>query len=259
MNAAALEAFYEHGYRSLYQASEEPTQKDLVMQEIRAERTLSLVSELIPDIQRHLDIGSSTGALLKTFKDKYRCESIGIEPGEKYRKYSNDSGILTYTDIQALQREHPAPFDLLSMMHVLEHLRNPIDDLIDLRKNLLSPDAYLLVEVPNLYEHQALETAHLYAFSPRTLRYVLERAGFRILWTHTHGSFRSPVLKLFTTCLACVNPEPISIRTPITIPGWIKLRREIGKVKQRVFTRLLPDWTWQAPKVLWDEDLTHES
>ena len=65
-------AFYEETYRKIYQESEEPTTKDLRVQEQRAENLLRyLHSQKFLTPQRILDVGASTGVLLHTFQDAF--------------------------------------------------------------------------------------------------------------------------------------------------------------------------------------------
>ena len=253
MGQEELKAFYQEGYRTLYQKSEQPTKKDLVMQEERAVRTLAMIQNDIPGLQRHLDIGSSSGALLIEIQKAYGCESVGIEPGDAYRAYSMGRGLEVYAKQSALP-EQTAPFDLVSMMHVLEHIPDPVETLQNLLQSHMTPGAYLVLEVPNLIEHEALELAHPLAFTPATLRETVRQSGFEVLWIKTHGSFRSPVLKLYITLLAKSSrtpPRSVPIRSK---PRGLAALRRLGKLKRDLFTRCLPDWTWQSPPVLWEDD-----
>ncbi len=120
--------------------------------------------------------------------------------------------------------------------------------------SVLTPAGYVLIEVPNLYEHASFELAHLYAFTPETLANLVRRAGFQVLWSKAHGSFRSPILKLYITLLAQMPDPPGTQRIDPILASRIRLRRTIGGYKRRVLTRLLPDWTWQAPEILWEDD-----
>jgi SAM-dependent methyltransferase len=248
MDPHELHEFYLGAYRLDRQASEEPTGKDLSMQRARAERTLASVKDSINKIDRHLDIGSSSGALLHVFQEHFGCESVGIEPGQAYRDFSRKNLARVYPSQSALEAASEKPFDLISMMHVLEHLPDPMAKLCGLRENLLSPNGRLLVEVPNLFEHSSFELAHLYAFSASTLRALLDQAGFEIIWFRKHGSFRSPVLKLYLTVLAQPSSRPRSIRR-FYFPGshGVALRRRLGTLKRNFFTKNWPDWTWQSP------------
>lgn len=253
MDEAELNAFYQYGYRTLYQQTEEPTKKDLIMQEERARGTLEMVRNHIASVENHLDVGSSSGSLLLEFQKAFDCECSGIEPSHSYRQFSLGRGLEVYAALEEIPEGHP-PFDLVSMMHVLEHLTDPMRSLIDLRKRRMPLGGYLLIEVPNLIEHQALEVAHLYAFTPATLRNLVRQSGFDVLWTKTHGSFRSPVLNLYITLLAKVAQTPEKIPPIRSKPRGIATRRKLGQIKRRLLTRFLPDWTWQSPPALWSED-----
>ena len=253
MDQEELNAFYQEGYRTLYQKSEQPTKKDLVMQEERAVRTLAMIQSDIQGLQRHLDIGSSSGALLVKIQKAYGCESVGIEPGDAYRAYSLQRDIEVFASLSTLPKE-TEPFDLVSLMHVLEHIPDPVETLHDLLEAHMTPGAYLLLEVPNLIEHEALEVAHPFAFTPATLRETVRQSGFEVLWTKTHGSFRSPVLKLYITLLANSSRTPMRSAPIRSKPRGVAARRRLGKLKRDLFTRFFPDWTWQSPPILWEDD-----
>ena len=81
----------------------------------------------------------------------------------------------------------PRSFDLITMWHVLEHLREPRAALARI-ETLLAPGGLLALEVPNLnflarksWRYPMSRTLHLYHFSPATLAALVERAGFRVL------------------------------------------------------------------------------
>jgi len=248
MDPGELERFYGHEYRPLVQATDEPTTKDLQVQSARARTALEMVRPASLRVTRHLDVGSSGGAVLLRFREAYGCASVGIEPGETYRRFSQTQGLTVYPSLDSLSRAGEERFDLVSLMHVLEHLSDPIGTLRQLRDAWMTPGAILLVEVPNLIEHEGLERAHLFGFTAATLRETIRLAGFRVSWTRNHGGFRSPILKLYATLLARAEAAlPSAVRVRST-PFGIKLRRRLGTAKRRFFTRHFPDWTWQSPE-----------
>ena len=247
MDDGELAQFYGREYRIQRQKTEDPIEKDLQMQDARARAVLELVQTHLPGVSRHLDIGSSSGALLARFHEQYGCVSIGVEPGEAYRHFSKSQGHKVFPSLDALTEANEPPFDLISMMHVLEHVADPVHTLRSLRESRIQPGGYLLLEVPNLIDHECLELSHLYAFTQPTLRETVRQAGFQVLWSKTHGSFRSPILNLFVTLLARAESEPQLPRKIRSNPFGIKTRRRLGKLKRDFFTRRFPDWTWQAP------------
>ena len=247
MDENELEKFYEGEYRIQRQESENPIEKDLLMQDARARAILGLVQSHLSAVTRHLDVGSSSGALLKRFHEQYECASIGVEPGDSYRRFSQSQGLIVFPSLDTLAEADEDPFDLISMLHVLEHVVDPVHTLRSLRESRMRPGGYLLLEVPNLIDHECLELSHLYAFTKSTLKAIVRQAGFRILWSKAHGSFRSPILNLYITLFAQDEEETQYTSKIHSNPIGIKTRRRLGKLKRDFFTSRFPDWTWQAP------------
>ena len=66
-------------------------------------------------------------------------------------------------------------FDLISCLHVLEHLDSPLAALKEFHK---VTKRYVLVAVPNAYAKLPELESHLYSFNYRTLTNLGRRAGF---------------------------------------------------------------------------------
>ena len=247
MDESELKQFYEREYRIQRQETEDPIEKDLLMQDARARTVLGMVQPHLPAVTRHLDVGSSSGTLLQCFQEQYGCASVGIEPGDAYRRFSQSQGLQIYPSLDILAEADEDPFDLISMLHVLEHVVDPVHTLRSLRESRMRPGGYLLLEAPNLIEHESLELSHLYAFTRSTLKAIVRQAGFRILWSKAHGSFRSPILNLYITLLAQAEEDARYTPNIHSNPIGIKTRRRLGKLKRDFFTSRFPDWTWQAP------------
>lgn len=94
-------------------------------------------------------------------------------------------------------------FDVLTMWHVLEHLRHPVETLAALRTRARA-GGRVLIEVPNLASLTARlqgtgwagfhTPRHMAAYTPRTLAAVLERAGWRDVRVWRHGTLDPYVL-----------------------------------------------------------------
>ena len=244
MDEDTLAEFYASGYRQFVQGTEQPTEKDLRIQVGRARHQLQIARRVIPSVSNHLDIGSSSGVLLRVFRSYYGCESIGIEPGEAYRTQSHIDGIQVYAQLAEMDLERQGSFDLVTMSHVLEHISDPGTYLAQIRERWMTPDGYILVEVPNLFGHQSVELSHLVLFSPSTLRQLLTHSGFEVLRLFTHGNPRSPILNLYLTTIARACVEGKSVSTIKISSRGVRTRRAIGMWRKKCLSRWFPRWTW---------------
>lgn len=244
MSEEALAEFYAAGYRTLVQGTEAATDKDLRIQAGRARSLASYCRSVVPDVRRHLDIGSSSGALLRAISREYGSAGIGVEPGASYRDLAARRGTQTVAALEDLGAERGGSFDLVSMIHVLEHLPDPVAGLREVRERWMAPGGWLLIEVPNLFGHRGIELAHLTVFGPRTLRQTLEAAGYRVHRLRSHGTPRSPVLRLYLTAVARAKADP-NPRPPRFTSRGTRLRRRAGIWLYDTLTRRLPGWTWQ--------------
>lgn len=239
---AANPSFYAETYRKIYQASPEPTAKDLRQQELRASDQLDFLQAQGIKPKRVLDIGASSGLLLAKLREGLRAEVAGVEPGDAYRAMAQARGISVSPSIEALIASKRERFDLVSLMHVLEHLPDPLGSLRQIREELLSPDGFLLVEVPNFYAHDAYELAHLACYTPHSLRQMLRRAGFEVLVARRHGWPRSRTLPLYLGILA--KPAPGAEATAVQAENGVGLKRSWGMLKRKILTRIMPAKTW---------------
>ncbi len=242
MTETELQEFYENGYRTVYQGQENPQNRDLAIQEARAQATLDFLPDHV-NPARILDIGCSAGNLLRQFQSRYHAVVSGIEPGRMYREYALSSGLEVHSSLDELQKSAPAPFELVSMMHVLEHLPDPLEYLSHLRAELLAPQGWLLLEVPNLYAHDCFEVAHLVSFSAHTLKGLVGEAGYRVVKLRAHGKPRSTLIPLYLTMLAQAVPGK-PIYQSLTMEPAIQMRRKLGLFQRKIAERFLPRLAW---------------
>jgi 2-polyprenyl-3-methyl-5-hydroxy-6-metoxy-1,4-benzoquinol methylase len=244
MTAEERQSFYETEYRLLYQGQEGPNSKDLAVQSARARVTLDFANQHIPSCSRILDIGCSSGSLLQQFRDHFKAQVIGIEPGNSYRQYAQSSGLEVYSSLEEVQDMALPQFKLVSMMHVLEHLPDPVAYLHNLRSKHLTSDGWLLLEVPNLFAHDCFELAHLVSFSPHTLTQVVQKAGFRVVHLRAHGQPRSQLIPLYLTLLAQPHRNNLYALKPDRL---VRTKRQVGFLYRRIVTRLFPNLSWLSP------------
>lgn len=171
MSPESLAEYYKHQYRA-DKGTPEPDKKNIQEEMIKAD---DIAQFLDGNIEPHniLDIGSSTGFLLKKLRDVYGCQVTGVEPGDNFREYSHGLGLNVLNDVEQLDGNQK--FDLITIIHVLEHWVEPMK-LLEKIHGLLADDGKLIVEVPLLM--YAIE--HPILFTEVTLKMILEKAGFTI-------------------------------------------------------------------------------
>lgn len=242
---AADPDFYAETYRKIYQGNPEPTVKDLYIQKHRAEYLIDFLRrQKVQAPSRILDVGASSGMLLGAFRQAFGCKVSGVEPGDAYRTYAESQGLDMSPSLEALMAAEEERYDLISMIHVLEHLPNPVATLQTIRKALLAEKGALLVEVPNFYAHDSYELAHLACFTPHTLKQILMRAGFRITALKKHGEPRSDWLNLYLMVLAVPDGKPEADQR-IRREWFVGLKRRLGMLYRRLVQKLLPHQAWR--------------
>ena len=244
MEASELEDFYQDEYRTAYQGQEGPSDRDLRIQKMRAENLVNLLKDTGTErVARYLDIGSSAGLLLEEIQDAFGCQVAGIEPGDAYREYARSKGLSVYEDLSQIEALEDGRFDLVSMVHVLEHIPDSVGYLQTLREKHLKPGARLLVEVPNLYAHDCFEVAHLTSFSLATLTQVMIKAGYRTTYIERHGFPLSKMIPLYITLIA----EPTGERPgseELDLERYVSVKRRTGFFHRRIIERFFPHYGW---------------
>jgi 2-polyprenyl-3-methyl-5-hydroxy-6-metoxy-1,4-benzoquinol methylase len=168
--------------------------------------------DLINEGETVLDVGCATGYLSFELKEK-GCKVIGLEidpeMAEEARLYCDKVIVGNAEVIELPYKEY---FDVILYADVLEHLRNPLEVLIRF-KSYLKQNGYIVVSIPNVanwfvrlsllfgkfyYNSKGcaiLDSGHLRFFTLRTIREMLDQAGFKI--THLDITVDLPGLSRF--------------------------------------------------------------
>jgi SAM-dependent methyltransferase len=182
-------AFYQAEFEKYMEGRSGPgwksPQAHFLSYQDEGERRVRVVRPHLRGEDSALEIGSSTGYFLDDLR-AYVSSVTGIEPSEPYRSFAVARGIET---VASLQEVGARKFDVVLLYYVLEHLRNPVHYLSDLR-NWLKPKGRVFIEVPNvddalltIYDIPSFppfywQKAHYHYFSQRTLQDVIARAGY---------------------------------------------------------------------------------
>ncbi|PIQ23233.1 hypothetical protein COW36_18945 [bacterium (Candidatus Blackallbacteria) CG17_big_fil_post_rev_8_21_14_2_50_48_46] len=139
-------------------------------------------SGLLPDSGKSLDIGCNHGffsAELQALRPHWQV--FGFEP-------LNRPSALRERHIPAEQFFHgslasiPEHYDLISLIHVLEHLVAP-EPVLEALKPLMTSESLLLIQVPD-YTHTLFDLViydHLFHYTAHSLKLLLEKLGFEVL------------------------------------------------------------------------------
>lgn len=144
-----------------------------------------------------LEIGCATGALLSAFREA-GWRAMGVEVGQSMAGYARERFGL---DVEAGTIEtasfEPGSFDAVVATHLIEHLNDPRSFLAKARA-ALRQDGRLYLITPNVDGLQARMMGsrwrsairdHLYLFSARTLRAMLESECFSVERVGTWGGW----------------------------------------------------------------------
>jgi len=138
--------------------------------------------QYLPEAGRLLDVGCGNGALLRSFSSILPSWSlVGTDANHNYRTIIEEiDGVESFYTCNPDQID--GTFDLISMIHVLEHIPAPIDFLIMLRDKLAS-DGLLIIEVFDYLQnpYDLLIADHCTHFIPATIAGLLQNAGFDVI------------------------------------------------------------------------------
>lgn len=165
-----VEMFYKGGfYRRSLNLTEKRMSDDEKNRAIIDSKIIKKHSGLI---RSHLDIGCGRGYLLKVVNAPVK---IGVEADSMYVK---SKGITLYSKISQVKQ---ASFDLVTAIHVLEHVPDPME-LLKYMKNKVSKNGLLVIEVPTWNSPGGpLRFSHLFHFETDVLKLLCQEVGLKVI------------------------------------------------------------------------------
>ncbi len=130
-----------------------------------------------------LDIGCGTGDFLKVLPDTY--SKFGIEPNSIAQALAKEKGIDCVTSDKAIEEK----FDLISMWHVLEHVRD-LEEQFSTFDRLLNDNGKIIIAVPNYESYDAIYyekfwaaydvPRHVWHFSKNSIKIISKQFGYEL-------------------------------------------------------------------------------
>ncbi len=158
-------------------------------------------SRIIKQIKKYqkkgklLDVGSSYGLFLNEAR-RAGFDVFGVEKEKEATDYSKKRFNLKIFN-NYFENLKGGQYDIVSFIDVLEHLPN-LKLVLAKTKKLLKSDGILFIQCPNLQSlvfkltkekwNWLLPNVHLYHFSIKSLKKVLEENGFRVLSVKTYDN-----------------------------------------------------------------------
>ena len=136
----------------------------------------------VPSEGELIDLGCGNGAALNNFSkrlEKWKFDGFELDDRNllSYKKIVNFRDLIcTNTDL------FPSKYDIITAIHSLEHVPNPIQFLETIHK-IAKPDCKILIQVPNIMTSpfDVLVADHLTHFTPETLKFLIEKTGFEVI------------------------------------------------------------------------------
>lgn len=144
--------FYASNYGQFNDSSKEVQLEEKQFNESRYERIYEIcASHMKKDNFSVFDVGFGFGQALIYFEQK-NCRVSGLEPAPEGYQYLKDKGFQVYNaGIEDLGNITDERFDVVLLLNVLEHLREPVKTLKVIYDKLLNENGLVVIDIPNEY------------------------------------------------------------------------------------------------------------
>ena len=143
-----------------------------------------------------LDVGAYIGVFVETAA-RAGWQACGVEPSEWAASVAQRQGLNVIHGTQDAPELAGKQFDVITMWDVIEHVANPSGE-IGKAYQLLEPGGWLVVHTMDISSLTAklmgsrwpwLMDMHIHYFSQKTLRQMLKKNGFEIVWSGAEGRY----------------------------------------------------------------------
>lgn len=139
-----------------------------------------------------LDVGCGSGDLLFFFKER-GFQTYGVDINQKGCRLAKERVGETIFNCELADCNFPPnTFDVVTLNHSFEHMRDPVDCLRKIHR-ILKDNGILFISVPNIEcfqfklwraKYTGLDIPrHLYHYSPKTIKDMISNCGFNVIKT----------------------------------------------------------------------------
>lgn len=188
LNEKELEDYYlKNTFSKEIRESALPTPEGMEFRDKRAKKRFELIKYFLSEDSKNLEIGCSSGNFLKLISET-SIESIGIDPSTSYVNYASKQNLKVINDTYPCLELENLKFDNIFIFHVIEHVANPIELLVNIKRNL-KQNGKLFIELPLLdkvldkrkkLSKKYFQKSHLHDFNSTNLEFVLNNLGLKI-------------------------------------------------------------------------------
>ncbi|MDQ6950723.1 MAG: class I SAM-dependent methyltransferase [Mariprofundales bacterium] len=181
---ATIARYYAEEYRSDYHGEVVPAARRVMRAWNNGQRIHQMLAPFLPSQGSVFEVGAGLGCTVKAFAH-HGFRARGIEPNRDFNRYSRQQLRADVANRNLYDLTDPVRHDLALLVHVIEHFRSPRSALMKLRE-LIVDDGLLYIECPNLAApfatfERMFHFAHIYNFTPTTLRELAASCGFDLV------------------------------------------------------------------------------
>lgn len=175
-------------YTGFYREDEELGESHFSNKEQQARDRIGWLLDRCPlNAGRMLEIGCSEGTLLRQLRDEHGWTVSGFEPNGYTARHGMETWQLEIETGFFRSDLCAGKFDVVTLIHVIEHLPDPVAFLVEIG-SVLNDGGYFFFETPNMDSPRVgrisadlFASPHLVIFSPQTIELALNKAGFELV------------------------------------------------------------------------------
>lgn len=181
---AELHEYYANEYRRSYHREESPSPRRVRRAWINGQRIYRRLKPFIGPKDAVFEIGAGIGCNVKAFELNGH-PATGVDPGKGFQRFSCEQLRADVQNQNLFDLKANQQYDLILLIHVIEHFRSPRRALEHIHK-LLPVNGLLYVECPNIGAPFATRArlfhfAHVTNFTHSSLKMLAESCGFRVV------------------------------------------------------------------------------